>query len=67
MKVEISSRDFGLLSTELVFPDGSTMKNLFVHRQMNPELDKTLFDFDAGEGYTIVDPLQQRRPEGQKE
>ena len=57
--VEVSRRDFALLATELVFPDGSTMKNLFIHRQLNPELDETLFDFEIGEGYKVVNPLQK--------
>jgi len=59
--VEISTRDFTLLATELVFPDGSTMKNEFIHRQLNPELDEALFDFEIEEGYTVVDPLQKNK------
>ncbi len=59
--VEISTRDFALLETKLVFPDGSSMRNLFVHRQLNPELDESLFDLDIEEGYTVVNPLQQDR------
>ena len=57
--VEVSKRDFALLATELVFPDGSTMKNLFIHRQLNPELDETLFDFEIGEGYIVTNPLKK--------
>jgi outer membrane lipoprotein-sorting protein len=57
--VEVHKRDFALLATELVFPDGSTMKNLFIHRRLNPDLDETLFDFEIEEGYTVVNPLQK--------
>ncbi len=57
--VEISARDFALLATELVFPDGSTMKNQFIHRRLNPDLDEALFDFEIEEGYTVVNPLQK--------
>jgi outer membrane lipoprotein-sorting protein len=57
--VQISTRDYSLLATELVFPDGSTMKNQFIHRRLNPDLDEALFDFEIEEGYTVVDPLQK--------
>lgn len=57
--VEISIRDYTLLATELVFPDGSTMKNRFIHRRLNPELNEALFDFEIEEGYTVVNPLQK--------
>jgi len=59
--VEISTRDYTLLATELVFPDGSIMKNEFIHRKLNPELDEALFDFEIEEGYTVVDPLQKNK------
>lgn len=59
--VEVSKRDFALLATELLFPDGSTMKNVFIHRQLNPTLDETLFDFEIGEGYTVTSPLKKNR------
>ena len=61
VNVEISTRDFSLLATELVFPDGSTMKNEFIHRQLNPDLDEALFDFEIEEGYTVVNPLQKNK------
>ena len=64
--VQISTRDFTLLATELVFPDGSTMKNEFIHRQLNPDLDEGLFDFQIEEGYTVVNPLQKNK-EGRSE
>lgn len=65
--VKISTRDFALLETELVFPDGSTMKNLFLHHQLNPELDEALFDLNIEEGYTVVNPLKQDRQERSKD
>jgi outer membrane lipoprotein-sorting protein len=57
--LEISERDYALLSTELAFPDGSTMRNEFIHRQLNPILEEGVFDFTIEEGYTIVNPLQK--------
>jgi outer membrane lipoprotein-sorting protein len=64
--VEVSTRDYTLLATELVFPDGSTMKNQFIHRKLNPDLDMALFDFEIEEGYTVVDPLKKNK-KGQSE
>lgn len=58
--IEASKKDFSLLATELVFPDGSTMRNEFIHRRLNPDLDEALFDFEIGEGYQVVSPLEKR-------
>jgi outer membrane lipoprotein-sorting protein len=57
--VEISTRDFTLLATELIFPDGSTMKNEFIRHRLNPDLDERLFDFEIEGDYTVVNPLQK--------
>ncbi len=58
--IEISKRDFALLSTELTFPDGSTMQNRFIHRRLNPHLDEGMFDVKIEEGYTVVNPLAKK-------
>jgi outer membrane lipoprotein-sorting protein len=65
--VEASRRDFSLMATELVFPDGSTMRNEFIRRRLNPDLEEGLFDFEIDKGYQVVNPLEknnQGRPEG---
>jgi outer membrane lipoprotein-sorting protein len=66
IRVKVSTRDFSLLATELVFPDGSTMRNEFIHRRLNPAVDETLFDFEIGEEYRVVNPLQKgkQQPSG---
>ena len=61
--IEVSKRDFALLSTELTFPDGSTMQNRFIHRRLNPHLDKGMFDFKIEKEYTVVNPLAKKRRE----
>jgi outer membrane lipoprotein-sorting protein len=58
VRVEASRRDFSLMATELVFPDGSTMRNEFIRRRLNPDLDKALFHFEIEEGYQVVNPLE---------
>lgn len=57
--LEVSAQDYTLHATELVFPDGSTMKNRFSGHQINPVLEDGLFDFDIAEGYQIVEPLKR--------
>lgn len=65
--VEVAVDDYALLSTELVFPDGSTMTNQFIHHQLNPELEETFFDFQIEEGYTVVNPLQENGRKGSED
>ena len=38
------------------------MQNKFIHRQLNPALDEALFDFEIGEGYQVVSPLEKVEP-----
>jgi outer membrane lipoprotein-sorting protein len=65
--VEASRRDFSLMATELVFPDGSTMRNEFIRRRLNPDLDEALFDFEIDEGYQVVNPLKRSQPDRSEE
>lgn len=58
VRLEVSADDFILLATELVFPDGSTMRNQFSNHRLNPELDETLFEAEIGEGYQVINPLE---------
>ena len=57
--LEVSSEDFTLTVTELVFPDGSSMRNQFSGHQLNPDLDDGLFRVDLGEDYQMVEPLKR--------
>lgn len=59
VRLEVSARDFTLLATELVFPDGSTMKNLFSEHRFNLDLKEALFGFEIGEEFRIVEPLKR--------
>ena len=60
VRIEVSSEDFTLLTTELQFPDGSTMRNTFTRHELNIDLDKALFDIDVGEDVQVVSPLEGR-------
>jgi len=49
-----------LLSTELEFADGSTMRNDFKNQVMNPEIDPALFSPELPGDYKVVEPLKKR-------
>jgi outer membrane lipoprotein-sorting protein len=49
-----------LLSTELQFADGSTMRNDFTNQVMNPVIDPALFAPDIPNDYKVVEPLKKR-------
>jgi outer membrane lipoprotein-sorting protein len=57
VELEVSADNFTLRSTELVFPDGSTMRNEFREHRLNPDVDESLFQVDL-DSYDVVNPLQ---------
>ncbi len=59
IRLEVSAQEFHLLATELVFPDGSIMRNQFSQHRLNPSLDDALFRFDIDEDYQVVEPLKR--------
>lgn len=60
VRLELSGEDFELLSTELEFPDGSTLRNDFSAQRRNPELDESVFAIEDVESYDVVNPLDKR-------
>ncbi|MBM3835525.1 MAG: outer membrane lipoprotein carrier protein LolA [Verrucomicrobia bacterium] len=57
IKVAFATNDFSLRATELLFADGSTMRNDFANAQLNPKLDEALFRPNLDATYRIVEPL----------
>lgn len=57
--IEISAQDLALLATEIRFPDGSTLRNEFFNRKVNPPIEKSLFQVEIQEEYRVVNPLEQ--------
>lgn len=57
IKLTISPR-LELLATELVFSDGSRLRNDFSDAHANPELDPALFDGKPPEGFKVTSPLR---------
>jgi outer membrane lipoprotein-sorting protein len=49
-----------LLSTELKFADGSTMRNDFKNQKINPVIDSAIFSPDTPDDYKVVEPLKKR-------
>jgi len=47
-----------LLATELVFSDGSRLRNDFSDAHANPELDQVLFEGKPPEGFKVTSPLR---------
>lgn len=46
-----------LMATELIFADGSRMRNDFMEARHNPPLDPGLFDAKPPEGFKVTSPL----------
>ncbi len=57
--IGLATNDFALTSTELVFVDGSRMRNDFTNAVWNPPLDEKLFRWSPPADYTIANPLAQ--------
>jgi outer membrane lipoprotein-sorting protein len=61
IRIDVFSGDFTLAATELVFADGSLMRNQFSGQQLNYEVDEALFKVPLVEGYRVVYPFKQKR------
>ena len=60
IKIAFATRDFSLRSTELLFADGSTMRNDFTNAVMNPNLDDSVFAFDVDASFKVIEPLTSK-------
>ena len=59
IQVVLSTNDFSLRATELQFPDGSTLRNDFIHPELNPKIDDSLFQPQLGSDYKMIEPLKR--------
>jgi len=57
VRVGLAANDFSLTSTELVFADGSRMRNDFANTVLNPALDAAVFDWKPPPDFKLVEPL----------
>jgi outer membrane lipoprotein-sorting protein len=56
IRVTLATNDFRLLVNELVFPDGSSMRNEFTHPNFNAALDENLFRPPLDVGTKVTEP-----------
>lgn len=54
LKLDFNTANGHLLAFEMSTRDGSSLRNEFTHVQVNPKLDRSIFDFDFT-GYEVID------------
>ena len=57
VRVGLEMNGFSLSSTELVFADGSRMRNDFTNAVLNPKLEAAVFDWKPPPDFKLVEPL----------
>jgi len=60
LRLVFRTGDLSLLSTEMVFSDGSTMKTEFKQPELNPKLEEGLFSTDIPASYQVSEPMKSR-------
>ena len=59
LRIGLATNDFSLASTELVFVDGSRLRNDFTNAVLNPPLDEKLFEWTPPADFKITNPFAQ--------
>jgi len=59
LDIGLATNGFSLASTELVFMDGSTMRNDFTNAVLNPPLDEKVFEWSPPADYKVTNPFAQ--------
>jgi outer membrane lipoprotein-sorting protein len=57
LRIDLATNDFSLTGTELVFVDGSRMRNDFTNAVMNPALDENLFEWTPPSDFKVTNPF----------
>ncbi len=57
LRLGLATNDFALVSTEMIFVDGSRMRSDFTNAILNPALDKQLFIWQPPPDFKVVEPL----------
>ena len=58
LSIGLATNDFSLVSTELIFVDGSRMRNDFTNAVLNPALDKELFEWSPPADFKVTEPMK---------
>lgn len=59
LRIGLATNDFSLASTELIFVDGSRMRNDFTNAALNPALDENLFKWSPPADYKVTEPFSK--------
>ena len=59
LRLGLATNDFSLASTEMVFVDGSQMRNDFTNAVLNPALDPAAFGWTPPADFKVTEPLKQ--------
>ena len=59
IRVSLSTNDFTLAGNEMVFVDGSSMRNDYTNSVLNPPLDERLFSWKSEPGFKITEPMRK--------
>lgn len=59
LRIGLTTNDYLLASTEMVFVDGSTMRNDFTNGIINPSLDKNVFEWTPPAGFKVTEPFSK--------
>ena len=59
LRLGLATNDFSLASTELIFVDGSRMRNDFTNAVLNPALDDKLFEWSPPADYRVIEPFKR--------
>jgi outer membrane lipoprotein-sorting protein len=57
--ITVRTNDYSLAATEMIFADGSQMRNDFTNVVLNPSLGEDIFDAKLDPGITVVEPLRE--------
>jgi outer membrane lipoprotein-sorting protein len=57
LDIGLATNNFSLASTELVFVDGSTMRNDFTNAVLSPPLDEKLFEWSPPADFKVTNPF----------
>jgi outer membrane lipoprotein-sorting protein len=59
LRIGLAKKDFSLVSTELVFVDGSRMRNDFTNAVLNPTLDGKEFEWSPPSDFKVTSPFSK--------
>lgn len=57
IRVGLATNDFSLRSNEMIFVDGSSMRNDYTNAVLNPPLDHSIFRWQPEPGFKITEPM----------